>query len=86
MDIKFFNEDLKFKLRVSGIWLRDGKVLLDKYGENKYCLPGGYVSFKEDTIDAILREMHEETNLKFRILEVLLKIFFKILKSKIPKK
>ena len=68
MDIKFFNEDLKFKLRVSGIWLRDGKVLLDKYGENKYCLPGGYVSFKEDSIDAVLREMHEETNLEFRIL------------------
>ena len=31
-------------------------------------MPGGYVNFNEDTSIAILREMQEETNLEFTIL------------------
>ena len=68
MDIKFFKEDLKFKLRVSGIVIDANKVLLEEYKDDTYCLPGGYVGFNETTEDAIKREMFEETKLKFEII------------------
>lgn len=68
MDIKIYNEDLKFKFRVSGIVINNGKVLVNKYGKEDYCLPGGYVEFGEDSKEAMLREMKEETNLEYEII------------------
>lgn len=67
MDVKFFNENLKFKFRVSGIVIDNNKVLIEKYMDDTYCLPGGYVEFNETTEEAIKREMFEEVKLKFEI-------------------
>ncbi len=68
MDVKIYSNDLKFKFRVSGIIIYDGKVLVNQYGTNSYCLPGGYVQIGEDSKCAILREMKEETDLEFEII------------------
>ena len=34
MDIKILGNDLKFKYRVSAIFIRDNKLLVNKYDEN----------------------------------------------------
>lgn len=68
MDVKIYNDDFKFKFRVSGIVIHEGKVLVSEYGKSTYCLPGGYVQFKETSQEAILREMKEETNLEYEII------------------
>ena len=67
MDVKIYNDDLKFKFRVSGIVIHDEKVLVSQYGKESYCLPGGYVQIGEDSECAMIREMKEETNLDFEI-------------------
>lgn len=60
MDIKLNMDDLKFKMRVSGIIIKDNKLLVEKYSSDKYCLPGGYVNLGETTKEAIIREIKEE--------------------------
>lgn len=71
MDIKILGNDLKFKYRVSAIFIRDNKLLVNKYDENSYCLPGGYVEIGETSMEAMLRELKEELNL-ILILSILL--------------
>ena len=68
MDIKILGNDLKFKYRVSAIFIRDNKLLVNKYEENSYCLPGGYVEIGETSMEAMLRELKEELNLDFDII------------------
>ena len=68
MDIKILGKDLKFKYRVSAIFIRDNKLLVNKYDENSYCLPGGYVEIGETSMEAMLRELKEELNLDFDII------------------
>lgn len=67
MDIKIVDKDIKFKCRVSGIFLDNGKVLVNKYGDDTYCLPGGYVNIGETSEDAVLRELKEEIGIDFKI-------------------
>ncbi len=67
MDIKIINENFKFKVRVSGIFIFNNKILVNKYDENSYCLPGGTVELGETSEEAILRELKEEINLNFKI-------------------
>lgn len=67
MDIKIINEDYKFKVRVSGIFIFNNKILVNKYDENSYCLPGGTVEIGETSEEAIIRELKEEINLNFKI-------------------
>ncbi len=62
-------DDLKFKVRVSGIIINNGKLLVDKYDIDSYCLPGGYVEIGEETEKAIIRELYEETELYFDIVK-----------------
>lgn len=67
MDIKILNENYKFKVRVSGVFIYDNKLLVNKYGDDSYCLPGGYVEIGETSEEAVLRELKEEINLDFKI-------------------
>lgn len=71
MDIKIITDDLKFKMRVSGIIIKNNKLLTEKYSDDKYCLPGGYVNLGETTDKAILREIKEEMNVDVKIDEYL---------------
>lgn len=62
MDIKIKMEDYNFKYRVSGIILKDNKILIVKMCDNTfYCLPGGHVKMGESTIESVKREIKEET-------------------------
>lgn len=42
--------------------------MVNQYGKKSYCLPGGYVQIGESSKYAIIREMKEETNLDFKII------------------
>ena len=68
MDIKIYKDDLKFKLRVTAIFIYDNCLFVDKYTEDSYILPGGYVEIGESSEDAILRELKEETGLDFNVI------------------
>lgn len=51
-----------FSLRVAGICLNGGKILLHKTSNNEgYTLPGGHVAFFETAEQSIIREFSEET-------------------------
>src|ERR1700685_1992338 len=61
-----------FNVRVYGLLIQEGKVLVsDELIHNKYItkFPGGGLEFGEGTIDAIKREMMEETNTPVEVLE-----------------
>lgn len=67
-DIDIKDNQGKFKLRVSGVIIKDGKLLVQ---ESKryvgFCLPGRHVELGENTIDAIKREMKEELKINIEI-------------------
>ncbi|MDR0963413.1 MAG: NUDIX hydrolase, partial [Clostridium sp.] len=54
-----------FQIRVTGILLRNDKILLVKQqvGKRAWSLPGGRLEHGETMEQAIVREMHEETGL-----------------------
>jgi len=56
--------DSRFKYRVAGIAIHDGKVLLYRHPDNLYwSLPGGQVELMETAQIALVREFNEETGL-----------------------
>ena len=58
-------EDVKLNVRTTGVFTKDGKVLVHKCpGWNHYSLPGGRVKICEDSITALKREVKEELDLK----------------------
>ena len=61
-DWLFQDEETVCNVRVAGVLLRDGKLLVqrDKNGA-EYALPGGHVQMGEETKDALKREIYEET-------------------------
>lgn len=61
-DIEFRTTEKKFKYRVNGLIIHNGKILTLRMKNNiSYCLPGGHVELCESSKEAILREMFEET-------------------------
>ena len=67
MDIRIKNNNVLFKVRVSGIIIINNKLLVDKYNDTKYCLPGGYVELGETTEEGLRREIKEEVNIDINI-------------------
>lgn len=60
-DIEFKTESQKFKYRVNGLVINNGKLLtLLMNNKASYCLPGGHVELGEDSRSAMIREMQEE--------------------------
>lgn len=60
-DIEVKTESDKFKYRVNGIVIENGKMLTIKMKNNiSYCLPGGHVELGEDSKEAVIREIKEE--------------------------
>ena len=58
--IKIKNDNLNFKFRVSGIIIKNNKILfVDMDDSDFWCLPGGYVELGETTEQACLRELKE---------------------------
>lgn len=86
MDIKIKNDNnIKFKYRVAAIIINDNMLLVDKYGKDSYCLPGGYVEIGETSEEAMLRELVEEINIDFEIVKfrgILENFFINIRKDK----
>lgn len=71
-DISIVTENKKFKFRVSGLLINNGKLLVVKIDENSfYCLPGGHVELLEDTREAIIREFKEETGISVLVTKLL---------------
>jgi len=63
--------ETKFNVRVYGIFIKNGKVLLSDERLKSFeftKFPGGGLEFGEGTVDCIIREMKEETGLDFNII------------------
>lgn len=71
MDVRIKDKDMKFKFRVSVVLIVNGKLLVDTYSENSYCLPGGYVEIGENSVAALKREAKEELNFDVEVEKML---------------
>ena len=80
-DIKIKDENGKFRLRVSGMIIKNNKLLVHETQKFKgYCLPGGHVEVGESTKQAILREMKEELKINVKIITFIKSIVKKVLR------
>lgn len=71
-DIEIVNNESKFKYRVSGLLVKENKLLVCRINDNKfYCLPGGHVELLEDSRCAMIREFNEETLIETKIVRLL---------------
>ena len=67
-DIQFQEEHKGFTCRVSGICIKNGRILLSKLKNDRYwTFVGGKVAFGESTDAAILREYEEEVGVRLQI-------------------
>lgn len=65
-DLSFMvEENVKLNVRTTGIFTKDGKILVHKVNTH-YALPGGRIQAREDSISALKREVAEEMNLKVK--------------------
>ena len=68
MNIRIKNDNFDFKFRVSGIFIKDNKILLVDMDDSGFlCLPGGHVELGEKTENALIRELLEETKKEVKI-------------------
>lgn len=72
IDIEIENDDIIFKLRVNGILINDKKILCVQMMKNGFfCLPGGHIEIGEDSKNAIIREIKEETKIDTEIVKLI---------------
>ena len=68
----FQTGDYNCDLRVAGVLVRDGKILVQRDANgSEYALPGGHVHLGETLESALLREYREETGAAIRCLKML---------------
>ena len=61
-DWHFYGSDYVCDLRVAGVLIRNGKLLVQRERNgNEYALPGGHVKIGEVMTDSLIREFAEET-------------------------
>ena len=79
-DVKIWKDDGSFKLRVCGVIKQDNKYLVSNCDNCEfYNFPGGHVTLGENTDNAVLREVKEETLIDTEIQKLLaiVQLFFK---------
>jgi len=54
-------DDLHFRPAIYGIIIRDNQLLMTKFADYGYYLPGGGIDLGENHIDTLIRELKEET-------------------------
>ena len=65
-------ESYNFKFRVSGLIIKNNKLLLVNMDDSNFlCLPGGYVELGETTEEAVKRELVEEIRQEVSIVKYL---------------
>lgn len=68
--IKMKTNDFNFKFRVSGLIIKNNKLLLVDMDDSGFlCLPGGYVELGETTEEAVKRELIEEIGKEVSIIK-----------------
>lgn len=78
-DVKFYKEEGSFKLRVCGVIKCDNKYLIIRNNnEEFYGLPAGHIHLGENSLDAVYREVKEETGLDVKVEKLLatIELFF----------
>ncbi len=69
------NENTNWNQSVTGVVIKDGKVLLGRHtyggGKGMLIIPGGYVNFGETPQDALVREYMEETHVKVKPTDII---------------
>ena len=67
-DILYESADGVFSYRVAGIYIEDGRILLQKPdSDDAYSLPGGHVAFGETNAETLKREYKEEMGLDITV-------------------
>lgn len=68
-------ENTNWNQSVTGVVIRDGKVLLARHtyggGKGMLIIPGGYVNFGETPQDALVREYMEETHVQVKPTDII---------------
>lgn len=64
MDISFDIANKRFNFRTAAIIRKEDKILVAKINDNTYSLIGGRVKLGENSINALIRELEEETGYK----------------------
>ena len=62
-DISFHANNHIYKSRACGLIENDGKYLFVNMGSDYWCIPGGHIEVGEDSKNAAMREVEEETGM-----------------------